>query len=150
MRALTDSWTLGGHRIANRLVLAPLAGIGNWFIRMQARRHGAGLAVSEMVSSFGIRYGDKRTLREYLRIHPDEHPVSMQLFGHDPEVMRIAAEKVRDSGFRKWDVFTPFPVHGMDRAVTAAQLLKLQHARLLRHRLRARSDPPSPRAADRR
>ena len=42
-----------------------------------------------MVSSFGIKYGDKRTLREFLRIHPDEHPVSIQLFGHDAEVMRI-------------------------------------------------------------
>ena len=43
--ALNDPWTLGGLRIANRVVLAPLAGIGNWFVRLQARRHGAGLAV---------------------------------------------------------------------------------------------------------
>src|SRR5881396_2356061 len=98
MRALTDSWTLGGHRIANRLVLAPLAGIGNWFVRLQARRHGAGLVVSEMVSSFGLKYQDERTLREFLRIHPDEHPVSMQLFGHDADVMREASAIVAEAG----------------------------------------------------
>ena len=75
MRSLTTPWTLGGRTIANRVVLAPLAGIGNWFVRLQAKRHGAGLVVSEMVSSFGLKHGDQRTHREFLRIHPDEHPV---------------------------------------------------------------------------
>src|SRR5207248_1369072 len=98
MRSLTDTWTLGGHRLPNRLVLAPLAGIGNWFVRLQAKRYGAGLCVSEMVSSFGLKYGDQRTHREFLRIHPDEHPVAIQLFGHDPEVMGIAAEIVDELG----------------------------------------------------
>ena len=46
MRSLADSWELGGVRIPNRVVLAPLAGIGNWFVRLQAKRHGAGLVVS--------------------------------------------------------------------------------------------------------
>src|SRR2546423_8412782 len=104
MRSLTDSWTLGGHRIANRVVLAPLAGIGNWFVRLQAKRHGAGLVVSEMVSSFGLKYGDERTHREFLRIHPEEHPMSLQLFGHDPEVMRIAAGIVAEAGARMIDL----------------------------------------------
>lgn len=47
--ALTDPFEIGGVSIANRVLLAPLAGIGNWFVRLQAKRHGAGLAVSEMV-----------------------------------------------------------------------------------------------------
>jgi tRNA-dihydrouridine synthase len=97
-RALTDSWSLGGVPIANRVVLAPLAGIGNWFVRVQARRHGAGLAVSEMVSSFAVHYRNERTLRELLRIDPSEHPVSIQLFGHDPDVMASAAETVAAAG----------------------------------------------------
>ena len=88
MRSLTDTWTLGGLRLANRVVLAPLAGIGNWFVRLQAKRYGAGLVVSEMVSSFGLVHGNERTVREFMRIHPDEHPVSMKLFGHDAAVMR--------------------------------------------------------------
>jgi tRNA-dihydrouridine synthase B len=69
---LTDPWELGGLRVPNRVLLAPLAGIGNWFVRLQAKRHGAGMAVSEMVSSHAIHYRNERTLRELLRIHPDE------------------------------------------------------------------------------
>src|ERR1041384_7814789 len=98
MRSLTTPWTLGGREIANRVVLAPLAGIGNWFVRLQAKRFGAGLVVSEMVSSFGLVHGDRRTLREFLRIPPDEHPVSMQLFGHDAAVMHEAAAIAASAG----------------------------------------------------
>jgi len=93
---LTEPFSIGDVRIANRVLLAPLAGIGNWFVRLQARRHGAGLAVSEMVSSFGLHYRNERTMRELMRIHPDEHPVSVQLFGHDPDVMRSAADIAAD------------------------------------------------------
>ena len=48
-RSLREPWILGGIPIPNRVVLAPLAGIGNWFVRLQSKRHGAGLAFSEMV-----------------------------------------------------------------------------------------------------
>ena len=110
MRSLNESWQLGGVPIANRLVLAPLAGIGNWFVRLQAKRHGAGLVVSEMVSSFGLAYGDRRTEREFLRVHPDEHPVAMQLFGHDPEIMRTAAERTARAGADVIDLNMGCPV----------------------------------------
>lgn len=121
---ITEPWELGGVRLPNRAILAPLAGIGNWFIRMQARRHGAGLAVSEMVSSFGIKYGDKRTLREFLRIHPDEHPVSIQLFGHDPEVMRVAAAKAREAGADLIDINMGCPVRKVVKTGAGASLLE--------------------------
>ena len=121
---LTEPWELGGIRLPNRVCLAPLAGIGNWFIRMQARRHGAGLAVSEMVSSFGIKYEDKRTLREFLRIHPDEHPVSIQLFGHDAEVMKIAAERVREAGADLIDINMGCPVRKVVKTGAGASLLE--------------------------
>ena len=98
MSSLTTPWTLGDIELPNRLVLAPLAGIGNWFVRLQAKRYGAGFAVSEMVSSFGLKYGDERTHREFLRMHPDEHPMAVQLFGHDAEVMRVAAGIVAEAG----------------------------------------------------
>src|SRR3954465_8303682 len=102
-RSLTDEWRLGPLTVPNRVVLAPLAGIGNWFVRLQARRHGAGLVVSEMVSSFAIHYGNERTLRELLRIDPRERsagpgPIAIQLFGHDPDVMRSAAATVAAAG----------------------------------------------------
>jgi nifR3 family TIM-barrel protein len=98
MTSLHEPWELGGVTIPNRVVLAPLAGIGNWFVRLQAKRHGAGLAVSEMVSSHAIHYGNRRTREELLRIHPEEGPVSIQLFGSDPEIMRSAAAHVASLG----------------------------------------------------
>jgi tRNA-dihydrouridine synthase B len=123
MRALTESWTLGGVEVPNRVVLAPLAGIGNWFVRLQAKRHGAGLVVSEMVSSFGVHYGNPRTSREMLRLHPDEHPVAVQLFGHDPEVMRSAAARVAQAGADLIDLNMGCPVPKVCKTGAGAALL---------------------------
>jgi nifR3 family TIM-barrel protein len=123
MPALTDSWTLAGIELPNRLVLAPLAGIGNWFVRLQARRHGAGLVVSEMVSSFAIHYRNERTCSELLRIHPDEHPVAVQLFGQDPEVMRSAAASVAAVGADLIDINMGCPVPKVCKTGAGAALL---------------------------
>jgi tRNA-dihydrouridine synthase B len=120
---LTDPWTLGGVSIPNRVVLAPLAGIGNWFVRLQARRYGAGLVVSEMVSSFAVHYRNERTCRELLRIHPDEHPVSIQLFGHDPDVMASAAERVAAAGADLIDLNMGCPVPKVCKTGAGAALL---------------------------
>jgi nifR3 family TIM-barrel protein len=120
---LNEAWTLAGHRIPNRLVLAPLAGIGNWFVRLQAKRHGAGLAFSEMVSSFGLKYGDERTLREFLRIHPDEHPVPLQLFGYDADVMREAAAIAAEHGADVIDLNMGCPVRKVVKTGAGASLL---------------------------
>jgi nifR3 family TIM-barrel protein len=120
---LTQPFSIGDVEIANRVLLAPLAGIGNWFVRLQARRHGAGLAVSEMVSSFGIHYGNERTIRELLRLHPDEHPVSVQLFGQDPEVMRSAAATVAEAGADLIDINMGCPVRKVCKTGAGAALL---------------------------
>jgi tRNA-dihydrouridine synthase B len=126
MPALTDPWTLGGIPLENRVVLAPLAGIGNWFVRLQAKRFGAGLVVSEMVSSFGLAHGNERTVREFLRIHPDEHPVSMQLFGHDPDVMREAAAMVAGAGADLIDLNMGCPVRKVVKTGAGSALLEDQ------------------------
>jgi tRNA-dihydrouridine synthase B len=110
--------------VPNRLVLAPLAGVGNWFVRLQARRHGAGLVFSEMVSSSGLAYGNERTRREFLRIHPDEHPVAIQLFGHDPEVMRRAAAMASEAGADALDINMGCPVRKVCRSGAGAALLE--------------------------
>jgi tRNA-dihydrouridine synthase B len=121
---LTEPFEIGGVRISNRVLLAPLAGIGNWFVRLQAKRHGAGLAVSEMVSSFALHYRNERTLRELMRIHPDEHPVSIQLFGHDAEVMRSGAETAAAAGADLIDINMGCPVPKVRRTGAGAQLLR--------------------------
>ena len=120
---LTTPFRVGDVEISNRVLLAPLAGIGNWFVRLQARRHGAGLAVSEMVSSFGLHYRNERTLRDLLRLHPDEHPVSVQLFGQDPAVMRSAAEIVADAGADIIDINMGCPVRKVCKTGAGAALL---------------------------
>ncbi len=127
--ALTDPFHIGPVRIPNRVVLAPLAGIGNWFVRLQAKRFGAGLAVSEMVSSFGVHYGNEKTCVEMLRIHPDERagdrgPVSIQLFGQDPEIMRSAAATVAERGADLIDLNMGCPVPKVCKTGAGAALIK--------------------------
>jgi nifR3 family TIM-barrel protein len=123
VRSLNEPWTLGGIELPNRVVLAPLAGIGNWFVRLQAKRYGAGFAVSEMVSSFGLKYGDERTHREFLRLHPDEHPMAIQMFGHDAEVMRIAAGMVAEAGADAIDLNYGCPVRKVCKTGAGSALL---------------------------
>ena len=126
MRSLHDEWSLGGVTIPNRVVLAPLAGIGNWFVRLQAKRYGAGLAVSEMVSSFAIHYGNRRTHDELLTIDPREReggPVSIQLFGQDPEIMRSAAAHVAGIGADIIDLNMGCPVPKVMKTGAGAALL---------------------------
>ena len=126
---LTDPWTLGGLPVPNRVVLAPLAGIGNWFVRLQARRFGAGLTVSEMVSSHAIHYRNERTLRELLRIDAREReagpgPIAIQLFGNDPEVMRSAAAEVARAGADLIDLNMGCPVPKVMKTGAGAALPK--------------------------
>jgi tRNA-dihydrouridine synthase B len=127
---LTDPLRIADVEIPNRVLLAPLAGIGNWFVRLQAKRHGAGLAVSEMVSSFGLHHRNERTLRELMRIHPDEHPVSVQLFGHDAEVMRSAAGIAAEAGADLIDINMGCPVRKVRRTGAGAELLRDQELAL--------------------
>jgi tRNA-dihydrouridine synthase B len=113
--------------VPNRVVLAPLAGIGNWFVRLQAKRYGAGLAISEMVSSFAIHYENRRTLDELLVIDPRERetgPVAIQLFGQDPEIMRSAAARVAAIGADLIDINMGCPVPKVCKTGAGAALVK--------------------------
>ncbi|MGO8905428.1 MAG: tRNA dihydrouridine synthase [Solirubrobacteraceae bacterium] len=135
---LDESWNLGSLRVPNRVMLAPLAGIGNWFVRLQAKRYGAGMAVSEMVSSHAIHHGNEKTCREMLRIDPREResspptppapggpggPVSIQLFGEDPAVMREAAVVVAERGADAIDINMGCPVPTVRKTGAGAALL---------------------------
>ena len=80
--------------IANRVLLAPLAGIGNWFVRLQAQRHGAGLAVSEMVSSFALAHRNRAHARGAAADPPRRGP------GRDP-VLRPRPRRDARGGRRR-------------------------------------------------
>lgn len=118
---------IGPVRAANRLVQAPLAGIANWAFRRQSRRHGAGLTISEMVSSHAIVHGNEKTLR-MLAIVPDEHPVGVQIFGADPAVMAEAARVVEAAGADLVDVNMGCPVAKITRTGAGAALLDAPEA----------------------
>jgi tRNA-dihydrouridine synthase B len=132
---LTDPWMLGPLEVPNRVLLAPLAGIGNWFVRLQAKRYGAGMAVSEMVSSHAIYHNNERTCKEMLRINPEERTVgaagvggpagvvAIQLFGEDPDVMRAAAARVREAGADAIDINMGCPVPKVQKTGAGAALL---------------------------
>jgi nifR3 family TIM-barrel protein len=129
---LDESWALGPLTVPNRVLLAPLAGIGNWFVRLQAKRYGAGMAVSEMVSIYAIHHRNEKTCREMLRIDPRERapgppapggPVSIQLFGEDPAIMRSAAAHVAGLGADVIDINMGCPVPKVRKTGAGAELL---------------------------
>ncbi len=126
MPSLNDPWKLGALEVPNRVLLAPLAGIGNWFVRLQAKRYGAGMTVSEMVSSYAVHYGNAKTCSEMLRIDPRERaggPVSIQLFGEDPAMMRSAAAHVARVGADAIDINMGCPVAKVAKTGAGAALL---------------------------
>jgi tRNA-dihydrouridine synthase B len=117
---------LGPLSVPNRVLLAPLAGIGNWFVRLQAKRYGAGMAVSEMISSHAVHHGNAKTCNEMLRIDARERaagPVAIQLFGEDPRVMRSAASRVAIAGADAIDINMGCPVQKVRKTGAGAALL---------------------------
>jgi nifR3 family TIM-barrel protein len=86
-------WKIGHIEIANQVVVAPMAGVSNPAFRSIAKSFDAGLIYSEMVSDKGLGHNNRRT-HEMLAVRPDEHPLSMQLFGGDEESLVAAAKFV--------------------------------------------------------
>ena len=84
--------SIGSVRLPNNLMLAPMAGVCDMPFRMICKEKGAGLVCMEMVSAKGILYKNKNTA-QLLETNEGERPVSLQLFGRDPEILgRIAGE----------------------------------------------------------
>ena len=81
---------IGNVEIGGKLVLAPMAGVTDAAFRHICREMGAALTTSEMVSAKALTYGDKKT-KDLLYCPPEDRPVAVQIFGHEPEVMAKAA-----------------------------------------------------------
>jgi nifR3 family TIM-barrel protein len=116
-------WSIGSVEIPGRLVLAPMAGVSVQAFRRQGRRYGAGLVCSEMVSCAGLSHGNERTLG-YLRIGRDEHPLAVQIFGSEPQVMTEAARMVEDAGADLVDINFGCPVRKVTKTGAGATLLE--------------------------
>ncbi len=119
---LRSTWFIGPVEIPTRLVLAPMAGVSVQAFRRQGRRFGAGLVCSEMVSCAGIHHRNERTLG-YLRIAADEHPLAVQIFGSDPDVMAEAAQMVVAAGADIVDINFGCPVRKVTKTGAGATLL---------------------------
>ena len=88
---------IGSVKLENKTILAPLAGITNLPFRLIAKEAGCGLVCSEMVSAHGLVNRSART-QQLLDSQPEEKPLSVQIFGSQPDVMAEAARLVESSG----------------------------------------------------
>ena len=85
------SWHIGHVIIPGRIGLAPMAGFSDVSYRLLAKEMGASFVCTEMVSAMGIKYNNEHT-KELLYMEAVEQPVSMQIFGSDPEAIAIGAK----------------------------------------------------------
>jgi len=86
---------IGNVEINGRLFLAPMAGVTDIAFRKICRDKGAAMVVTEMVSAKALSFNDKKTF-DLMRLMPDEHPAAVQIFGHEPEIMAEAAQRVHE------------------------------------------------------
>ena len=100
---------IGNVEIQNPVVLAPMAGVTDLPFRLLCKEMDCGLLYTEMVSAKAILYGNKNT-EALMQVTPNEHPIALQLFGSDPEVMGEIAKRVEERPFDIIDVNMGCPV----------------------------------------
>lgn len=94
---------IGDAILENNIILAPMAGVTDLPFRLLCKEQGAGLICMEMVSAKAIMYNNKNT-EELLEIHPEELPVSLQLFGSDPHIISEMAKRIEERPFAVLDI----------------------------------------------
>lgn len=100
---------IGNVTLPNQVVLAPMAGVTDLPFRILCHEQGAGLVCMEMVSAKAIYYHNKNT-DMLMQTAPGEHPVSLQLFGSDPQIMSEMARQIEERPFDILDVNMGCPV----------------------------------------
>ena len=100
---------IGNVEIENNIILAPMAGVTDLPFRILCKEQGCGLMYTEMVSAKAVYYNNKNT-KELLRILPKERPVSLQLFGSEPELMADIAKRLEDGPYDIFDINMGCPV----------------------------------------
>lgn len=118
-----DTWYIGKVAIAGKAVLAPMAGVSDIAYRLLAKEQGAALVCTEMVSAMGIKYENEHT-KELLYMEAVEHPVSMQIFGSDPEAIALAAKVVERAGADIVDINMGCPVKKVVSSGDGSALMK--------------------------
>lgn len=115
--------TIGNVTLDNPYILAPMAGVTDLPFRLLCREQGVGLLCMEMVSAKAIQYHNKNT-KALLEIHPEEPPVSLQLFGSDPDVISEIAKQIEELPFSILDINMGCPVPKIVRNGEGSALMK--------------------------
>lgn len=116
-------WKIGNVQIDNPFVLAPMAGVTDLPFRTLCKEQGAGLICMEMISAKAISFHNKNTIA-LMEIDPCEHPVSMQLFGSEPDLMAEVAKSIEDRDFDILDINMGCPVPKVVNNGEGSALLK--------------------------
>lgn len=110
MKEIKDvKMTIGNIVLDNPYILAPMAGVTDLPFRLLCREQGAGLLCMEMISAKALQYKNKNT-KALLAIHPQEYPVSLQLFGSDPKIISEQAKRIEELSFQILDINMGCPV----------------------------------------
>lgn len=120
---LQMKWKIGNVQIDNPFVLAPMAGVTDLPFRILCKEQGAGLICMEMISAKAISFHNKNTIA-LMEIDPCEHPVSMQLFGSEPDLMADVAKSIEDRNFDILDINMGCPVPKVVNNGEGSALLK--------------------------
>lgn len=120
---MKETWAIGNVSICGKAVLAPMAGVSDIAYRLLAKEHGASMVCTEMVSAMGIKYKNERT-HDLLRMEKVEHPVSMQIFGSDPEAIALGAKVVANAGADIVDINMGCPVKKVVSSGDGSALMK--------------------------
>lgn len=100
---------IGNVTLDNHIILAPMAGVTDLPFRLLCKEQGAGLVCTEMISAKAILYKNKNT-DALMEIHPEEMPVSLQLFGSDPVIISEMAKQIEEHPFSILDINMGCPV----------------------------------------
>lgn len=121
-----SSYQVGDITISPNLVLAPMAGVTDTTFRLMIRRIGGlGLCVTEFLSSEGLaRGGTKTRTYEMMRHDPEERPLAIQLFGHDPSSMARAATMAEEEGATLVDINCGCPARKVVKGGGGSNLLR--------------------------
>jgi tRNA-dihydrouridine synthase B len=120
---LPHQFQIGEVIVAPPLVLAPIAGFTTSPFRRICRRHGAGMVVTDLISSYGLQFGNRNTLA-MLAFHPEEHPIAVQIFGAEPDVCARAAAMVEEAGADIIDINLGCSVPKVAKTGAGAALMK--------------------------
>ena len=114
---------IGTVELENNVILGPMAGVTDLPFRLLCREQGAGLVCMEMVSAKAVFYGNRNT-KELLQVNPGERPVSLQLFGSDPEILSDIAARLEEGPYDLFDLNMGCPVPKVVKNGEGSALMK--------------------------